>query len=94
MAGSTKTAVSNGGAGAARWSRDGKELFYLTGDRRLVTVPVRTSPTLELGTPTTLFALGAKGWTDFDVAPDGKRFLAIIREITGNELPLTALINP
>jgi hypothetical protein len=86
--------VSNSGAVLARWSRDGNELFYLTGDRRLVSVPVRTSSTLELGTPTTLFALGGKAWVDFDVAPDGRRFLAIVREINGNEQPLVALINP
>src|SRR4029077_5620032 len=48
--GRDKTAVSHGGAGVARWSRDGRELFYLTGDRRLVVVPVRTTPALELGT--------------------------------------------
>ena len=92
-AGGTKTAVSHGGAGLARWSRDGRELFYVTGDRRLVTVPVRTSPMLELGSPTRLFALRGKGWVDFDVAQDGKPFLSIIREIIGSDLPLTALMN-
>ena len=93
VAGGAKTAVSNGGARRARWSRDGRELFYLSADRRLVAVPLRTVPSLELGTPVTLFALGSRTWVDFDVSPDGKRFLAIVPEIVADEQPLTAILN-
>jgi Tol biopolymer transport system component len=61
-----------------RWGRDGRELVYLSSDRRLFTVPVRTRPSLELGTPAALFTTGAMEWSDFDVAPDGRRFIAIM----------------
>ena len=77
----------------ARWSGDGREIVYVSADRRLVAVPVlRTTPALELGTPVTLFALGSTPWISFDVSPDG-RFLALIPEIVADEQPLTALLH-
>ncbi len=86
--------VSTGGATLPRWSRGGREIFYLSGDRRLMSVPVRTSPSLELGTPTALFTLkGKKVWPAFEVAPDGKRFLAVVPEIIADELPLNVMAN-
>ena len=62
--------VTQGGAHTPRWSRDGKELFYLTADRRLVAVSVRAGASFELGAPRTLFALqGPYRWASYDVAP-------------------------
>jgi Tol biopolymer transport system component len=66
------------GGRAPRWARDGRELFYLSSDRRLVTVPVRTRPSLDLGSAKTLFTTGATTWSDYDVSMDGKRFIAIV----------------
>jgi serine/threonine protein kinase len=86
--------VSTGGAALARWSRDGRELFYLSGDRRLMSVPVRTSPSLQLGTPTPLFTLKGKGlWPTFEVSADGKRFLAVVPEVVADDLPLSVIVN-
>ena len=82
--------VSKGGAGILRWSRTG-ELFYLSFDGHFVAVPVRTSPTLEIGAPTTLFTLPGRTWNDFDVTPDGQRFLAVMPEIVGDESPLDVI---
>ena len=93
MSGGTKVPVSKGGASTARWSRDGGELFYLSTDRRLMVVPVRTSPSLELGTPVPLFALDDRSWSDFDVSPDGRRFLALIPDLVADEQPLKAILN-
>ena len=93
MSGGTKVPVSKGGASTARWSRDGGELFYLSTDRRLMAVPVRTSPSLELGTPVPLFALDDRSWSDFDVSPDGRRFLALIPDLVADEQPLKAILN-
>ena len=77
---------------APRWSRDGKELFYLTADRRLVAVSVRAGVSFELGAPRTLFALqGPYRWASYDVSPDG-RFLAIVPESLSMEQPLTVLV--
>jgi serine/threonine protein kinase/Tol biopolymer transport system component len=85
--------VSTGGAKGLRWSRDGRELLYVSGDRHMTSVPVKTFPSLELGAPTALFALGGADWKSFDVSPDGKRFLAIVPKIVADELPLEVVVN-
>ena len=46
-----------GGRGPAFWRQDGKELYYLAADRRVMAVEVGTTPTFELGRPTVLFRL-------------------------------------
>ncbi|HEX2798141.1 MAG TPA: hypothetical protein VHQ44_00570, partial [Thermoanaerobaculia bacterium] len=97
-----KTRVSTGGLratsrpGAMRsvaWSRDGRELFYVSADRELVAVSVRTTPALEVGTPVTLFVLKGPAWNSFDVSADGKRFLAVVPEVVASEQPLTVVLN-
>jgi serine/threonine protein kinase/Tol biopolymer transport system component len=88
-----RTRVSAEGARIVRWGRDGRELFYLSPDRKLIAVPVRTAPSLWLGTPTVLFPTpGKAGWTSFDVSPDGKRFLAVVPEVVASEQPLTVVV--
>jgi Tol biopolymer transport system component len=84
--------VSTGGARLLRWSRE-DELLFLSSDLRMTSVPVRTSPSLQLGAPTTLFALKGDPWVSFDVSPDGKRFLAIVPEVVADQLPLTVVVN-
>jgi eukaryotic-like serine/threonine-protein kinase len=89
-----KTPASVTGGTVPRWSRGGKELFFLAPDRRLMAVPVQTSPTLALGQPTPLFVLpGRRIWKDYDVSADGKRFLAIVTDLLGDEQPLTVISN-
>ena len=89
-----KVSVSADGALAPRWAPDGRELFYLSADGRLMVVPVRTQPTLDVGAPMPLFALTAAArWKDFDVARDGKKFLAIVPQSRANEQPLTVVVN-
>jgi len=88
-----RTRVSSGGAAAPRWGIDGRELFYITGDGRLAAVPVRTTPSLQVGTATTLFTMKGMKWRDFDVSSDGKRFLAHVPESSGDRQPLTVVLN-
>jgi eukaryotic-like serine/threonine-protein kinase len=93
-----KTLVSTGIAGGdlmggARWSHDGRELFYVSADRRLMAVPVRTTPMLEVGTPVPLFTYQGRAWTDFAVSADGKRFLAVVPQAFAGEQPLTVILN-
>jgi eukaryotic-like serine/threonine-protein kinase len=98
---SEKTRVSLGGASLLRWSRDGRELFYLSADRQLISVPIRTTPSLQIGSPTDLFSVKEKGWQTafgnaescFDVSPDGKRFLASVPVVVADKLPLTVVVN-
>jgi serine/threonine protein kinase len=85
--------VSTGGAQGLRWSRDGRELLYVSGDRHMMSVPIKTSPSLQIGTPAALFELRGSDWKGFDVSPDGKRFLAIVPKIVADELPLDVIVN-
>ena len=77
--------VTTEGGSQPRWSRDGKELFYLKAGR-LVAVPVvRMGDDLTFGQSQPLFALPLFAWGDtgfdvstrYDVLPDG-RFIALL----------------
>jgi len=76
-----KRQVSTDGGFAARWSRNGREIFYRAGDRatRMMAVEIETRPELRVGKPRLLFETPQElgiGGTDYDVAPDG-RFLVV-----------------
>jgi Tol biopolymer transport system component len=85
-----KVRVSSDGASLMRWSRTSSEILYVSADRKMVAVPVKTAPSIQIGKPTTLFELqGTRRWTGFDVTADGQRFLAIVPEVSGLEAPLS-----
>lgn len=48
-AGAGKFQISAGGGNQPRWRRDGKELFYIAADGKLMAVEVKTAPTFEAG---------------------------------------------
>ena len=75
--GGERVQVSNAGGLAPRWRRDGRELFYLTPDsnQTVTAVPAQMGETFAPGTPTALFKVEIRGEPDFDVTPDGQRFL-------------------
>jgi Tol biopolymer transport system component len=87
-----RTRVSSEGATAVRWAHGAPQLFYLSADGRLMTVKASANPNLSLGAPEPLFAPAGRRWVDFDVNPDGSRFLAIVPEVVGPEQPLTVAI--
>jgi hypothetical protein len=88
------TRVSTTGGRAPRWSRDTHELFFLSADRQLMAVPVRTEAGLQLGQPQAQSAVSAaRRWSTFDVTPDGRKFLAIVPEALAGEQPLTVIVN-
>src|SRR5438309_1199910 len=66
-----KWQISNGGGGQPHWRRDGKELFYVTADKKLMAVEVNgSSGTFEAGIPKSLFDLRintTNGFSDYDV---------------------------
>ena len=73
--------VSVRGGAQPRWRRDGKELFYLALDGRLMAVSVNATPTtIETGPPRPLFDTGIRGGfldrrNQYLVTKDGQRFL-------------------
>ena len=83
-----KTLISMGGGTEPMWRKDGRELFYLSGDRQLMAVPVKEGLAFERGRPEVLFqpsvsALVNSSYTrnQYVVSGDGQRFL--INEPTG-----------
>lgn len=59
------------------WRRDGRELFYLAADGKLMAVEVKAGNSFETGEPRTLFALRSKSSPDrqYVASRDGQRFL-------------------
>jgi Tol biopolymer transport system component len=80
--------ISVDGGTAPAWSRDGREIFYITAVSvggqaaltKMMVVPVQSKPAFTAGTPRMLFE-GRYGLTanirGYDVAPDGRRFLMV-----------------
>jgi dipeptidyl aminopeptidase/acylaminoacyl peptidase len=50
-----KWLVSRGGGVQPRWRRNGKELFYISPDSKMMAVEVSTQPVFQSGTPQPLF---------------------------------------
>lgn len=75
--------VSTGGGVEPRWSRDGTELFYRDGSR-LMAVDVDVSSGFTAGVPRYLFegpyVLEVAGNANYDVSPDGEKFLMVRQE--------------
>jgi dipeptidyl aminopeptidase/acylaminoacyl peptidase len=89
--------ISVAGGTSPSWRRDGRELFYLAPDKRLMVVPVRAGVSFEAGSPIALFraevgdVVGRD--TPYDVAADGQRFLINVRLVEAKLLPITVVVN-
>jgi Tol biopolymer transport system component len=91
-----KWLVSSGGV-EPRWSPDGTELFYVSG-QTLFAVPVRVQPTFSAGAPVALFdAAVVPNYTSdshrWQVAPDGRRFLLLANAGGPQVPPLDVVVN-
>jgi Tol biopolymer transport system component len=103
-AGAGKFQVSTGAGGTQpRWRRDGKEIFYLAANGKLMAVEAQTAPRFEAKAPQALFdpripRNRLPPWVDFgyDVTADGKRFL-VNSDPTAPEssasAPITVMVN-
>jgi tRNA A-37 threonylcarbamoyl transferase component Bud32 len=76
--------ISSGGGASPKWSRDGREIFFVDANGNLVRVGVVPGATFAVGNQQVLFSL--RGVADWDVAPDGQRFI-VIRQRQGQERP-------
>jgi serine/threonine-protein kinase len=90
--GGHRAVVSSEGGTTPMWSRDGKELFYVTGDAVMVTA-VGSGGSMEPGrklfdrSPYNFF------WHSYDPAPDGKRLLMIRRDPGSVPRQLNVILN-
>lgn len=90
-----KRQVSVAGGILARWRADGKELFYIGANSRLMAVEVDLKGAeVEIGAVRPLFGplLTGHGY-QYDVSPDGQRFLAIVYDEQSAPEPLTLVQN-
>jgi Tol biopolymer transport system component len=97
-----KNQVSTRGGAQMRWRRDGRELFYIGLDSRLMAVPIRSSAEgIVAGEPIALFEARVgeivplqSGYNlSYVVAPDGQRFLisTVIEEPAAS--PISVILN-
>jgi DNA-binding winged helix-turn-helix (wHTH) protein/Tol biopolymer transport system component len=89
--------ISNHGGAQARWRADGKELFYITMDKKLMAVAIDTSHDEPVaGVPHVLFQTRIIAprivLFQYAVSPDGSRFLINSMPSVG-AAPLTVLMN-
>lgn len=87
--------ISNSGGAQVRWRADGKEVYYISNDKKLMAVPIDTkSGKVVAGVPHVLFQtriIAARiVLFQYAVAPDGKRFLINSLPAIG-AAPLTVL---
>jgi hypothetical protein len=101
-----KWQVSTGGGTQPHWRPDGKELFYVAPNNRLMAVPLRMAPdarAVEAGAPVALFptrlasganiaAAGYNARAQYAVARDG-RFLMIVPAEDAVASPITIVQN-
>jgi serine/threonine protein kinase/Tol biopolymer transport system component len=98
----SKWPVSTGGGTQPRWRRDGKELYYVAPDARLMAVSVAVSAdgqTVDASAPVPLFATRlasgagfAPGEQQYTVAPDGRFLLnTVVDEASAS--PITVVLN-
>jgi Tol biopolymer transport system component len=99
-ASSGKFQISSSGGVQPRWRRDGKELYYLGLDSKLMAVEIKTSPRFEHGAPRPLFqtrvllpAPVLRNAYHYAVSADGKRFLVDDRQQETAAAPMTVVLN-
>ena len=92
-----KFLISNGGGSQPVWRGDGKELFYLSLDNKLMAVEVDTKGTFRSREPKPLFVIdGLARWgprNRYDVSPDGQRFLVSIVWRPTPPVPVNVFLN-
>ncbi len=94
-----KWQVSVGGGTEPRWRRDGRELYFITPDKKVMAVPVKLGATFEAGVPKELFvsrisssSLGVAGY-NYAVTGDGQRFLINSSIADARQDPITVVVN-
>ena len=94
-----KWQVSVGGGEQPRWRRDGKELFYLSPDSKMMAVPVTTGADFDSGTPAALFQATPRQPIPiydlfvYDVSRDGQRFLIITPVKEAETAPMSVVLD-
>jgi hypothetical protein len=89
-----KIRLSSAGGTFPQWRGDGRELFYLSPDFKVMAVSLKeTADSIEPSPPRELFTIAAPGtyMSPFEVSRDGQRFLVLSTEETPQSL--TVIVN-
>ncbi len=94
-----KWQVSTAGGSQPRWRGDGKELFYLASDSKIMAVPITGGTNFDPGSPVPLFQavpreMGATSeLAAYDVTRDGQRFLVNTQVRDPETQPMSVILN-
>jgi dipeptidyl aminopeptidase/acylaminoacyl peptidase len=98
-----KFQVTRGGGAQVRWNRNGKELFYVAPDARLMSVSMKLDPAgknFDAGVPTPLFLTSLRGGEvqtpnrqQYAISSDGQRIFTRAGGPTPSNVPITLLLN-
>ena len=72
--------ISSNGGQHPLWSRDGRELFYIAADGKMMAVPVQLRPSFDRKRPVELFPAGhffVNVARNYDLSPDGNGFVMV-----------------
>jgi Tol biopolymer transport system component len=86
----SRISISTRGGRNPVWRRDSKELFFL-GDNELLSVAIETDPTFRAGTTSVVFE--RPNIIDYDVMPDGNRFLVIEANLDASPTEIHVVVN-
>ncbi|HEV2113430.1 MAG TPA: protein kinase [Terriglobales bacterium] len=95
----SKWQVSRGGGEEPRWRRDGKELFYLSPEGKMMAATVKAGSGFESETPVALFqsrvrqSISSGDVVSYDVSADGQRFLINSKVDDPSAAPLSVILN-
>jgi eukaryotic-like serine/threonine-protein kinase len=93
----TRVMISSQGGSQPRWRQNGRELFYLSPEGKLMEVDVTLKPTLQHGDSVPLFTLpvflSGEDVQRYSVSGDGKRFLVIADTGEAALTPITVVLN-
>ena len=89
-----KWQISTEGGTEPVWNPNGRELFYRSGNNKMMAVEIATQPGFVAGTPRMLFegqyAPAPLTFPNYDVSPDGQRFL-MLKPVEQAESALTQI---
>jgi Tol biopolymer transport system component len=90
--------ISRTGGIQPQWSTDGKEIFFLSPDSKLMAVTVDTDGPFQFASPAALFSVNTVGASypigrQFGVTKDGRRFLVNVMQQQVATIPITVVVN-
>lgn len=91
-----KWQISTNGGHTPHWRRDGREVYYLSADNKLMVVDVALGAEVKAGKPKELFSLSsirAVTTVGYTKTGDGQRFLFVTSGGETNPSPFTVVLN-